>query len=536
MWSSLFMLFLCLCATKAENESEIRAIRDELKVEVSEMNAAKTPGKHILMHHPWSTRSHMMQQTALLQGLLDAGYEVTAVFPHPTNIVAPGYTELVAEDTFGKISKVMLDAMINKESTGIFGFLRLVPVISNMMVEEFDGMENFQDMIITNLSTQNKSVDALIVTTQFSFTGSRLFDHYKCPLISMSPPGWASRITKHMGNSENPSYQPDQIIPLIEPMAFHQRLLNTMIYAIMDMEFLGGYLMSLISKFDTDGYVKMHKATSLILMPSHFVTQSPRALTANTVEVGGIHCRKGEQLPNDLQNFLDSHPEGVVYVSFGSSVKPSQMKSEQKQVFLDTFRQLNHPVIWKWDEDSIPNLPDNVILSKWLPQQDLLAHPHLRVFVTHGGLLSVQEALYHKTPLVGIPLGNDQKPNILRAEKRGFAIMLDWISLDSEQFLAAINKAMYDEELKEKMAEMQELFTDARDTPLERAVWWVEYVIRHEGAHFLKPPSVDLTWYQYHLLDVIAFIVLVIAFLLFIFAMSCRFCCRFCCYFKIKTD
>ena len=45
-------------------------------------------------------------------------------------------------------------------------------------------------------------------------------------------------------------------------------------------------------------------------------------------------------------------------------------------MFLDTFQQLNHPVIWKWDEDSIPNLPQNVIVSKWLPQQDLLAHPH----------------------------------------------------------------------------------------------------------------------------------------------------------------
>ena len=36
------------------------------------------------------------------------------------------------------------------------------------------------------------------------------------------------------------------------------------------------------------------------------------------------------------------------------------------------------------------------------------------MFVSHGGLLSVQEALYHRTPLVGVPLGNDQKPNILR--------------------------------------------------------------------------------------------------------------------------
>ena len=119
-------------------------------------------------------------------------------------------------------------------------------------------------------------------------------------------------------------------------------------------------------------------------------------------------------MPDDLQHYLDSHPEGVVYVSFGSTVKPSEMSQERKQMFLDTFSTLNRPVIWKWDEDSIAGLPDNVLIKKWVPQQDLLAHPNLAVFVTHGGLLSVQEALYHKTPLVGIPLGNDHKPNLLR--------------------------------------------------------------------------------------------------------------------------
>ena len=106
---------------------------------------------------------------------------------------------------------------------------------------------------------------------------------------------------------------------------------------------------------------------------------------------------------------MDTAEEGVVYVSSGSSIKPSQMRAEQKEVFLETFRQLGAPVVWKWDEDTIPNLPPNVKLSKWVPQQDLLAHPNLRVFVTHGGLLSLQEALYRKTVLVGIPLGKMDK-------------------------------------------------------------------------------------------------------------------------------
>ena len=39
----------------------------------------------------------------------------------------------------------------------------------------------------------------------------------------------------------------------------------------------------------------------------------------NTIEIGGIHCRPGQPLPPDLQTFMDSHPEGVVLVSFGST-------------------------------------------------------------------------------------------------------------------------------------------------------------------------------------------------------------------------
>merc|ERR1719193_573411 len=115
------------------------------------------------MHHPLSTRSHMMQQTALLRGLLDAGYKVTAVFPHPTGIVAAGYTEVIAEDTFGKISKVMLESMINKDTSGIYAFLSLLPQISKMFADEFDELQHFQELLISDLTRQNKSVDALIV-------------------------------------------------------------------------------------------------------------------------------------------------------------------------------------------------------------------------------------------------------------------------------------------------------------------------------------------------------------------------------------
>ena len=84
------------------------------------------------------------------------------------------------------------------------------------------------------------------------------------------------------------------------------------------------------------------------------------------------------------------------------------MTAEQKNVFIDAFKELkNTPIIWKWD-DITDGLPENVLIKTSLPQNDMLAHPNLKVFVTHGGLLSTQEALFHKVPLVGVPILNDQ--------------------------------------------------------------------------------------------------------------------------------
>lgn len=41
--------------------------------------------------------------------------------------------------------------------------------------------------------------------------------------------------------------------------------------------------------------------------------------------------------------------------------------------------------------------------------------------------------------------------------------------------------------------------------PMERAIYWVEYVIRHKGAPHYHSIATELTWYQYICLDVILF-------------------------------
>ena len=53
-------------------------------------------------------------------------------------------------------------------------------------------------------------------------------------------------------------------------------------------------------------------------------------------------------------------------------------------------------------------------------------------------------------------------------------------------------------------------------TQLETAMYWIEYVIRHDGAPHLRSATQNLTWYQIYLLDVFAFLAVVVLTFFFI--------------------
>ena len=97
---------------------------------------------------------------------------------------------------------------------------------------------------------------------------------------------------------------------------------------------------------------------------------------------------------------MDNAPNGVVYVSFGSVLQASKMSEENRLKLVNAFGKLKEKVLWKWETETMPNLPPNIKLNKWLPQQDILGHPNLKLFVSHGGQSSTQETLCHQKPVV----------------------------------------------------------------------------------------------------------------------------------------
>lgn len=74
---------------------------------------------------------------------------------------------------------------------------------------------------------------------------------------------------------------------------------------------------------------------------------------------------------------------------------------------------------------------------------ELSGHPKLRLFITHGGLLSTMEATYHGVPLLGLPLFADQFSNMRQAESEGWGRMMKWKDLNETTFTKAISEILY---------------------------------------------------------------------------------------------
>lgn len=59
----------------------------------------------------------------------------------------------------------------------------------------------------------------------------------------------------------------------------------------------------------------------------------------------------------------------------GSTLQSHTMPEEIIAIFRDVFAKIPQRVIWK-SEEAIDNISSNVLLSKWLPQRDILGRKH----------------------------------------------------------------------------------------------------------------------------------------------------------------
>lgn len=232
--------------------------------------------------------------------------------------------------------------------------------------------------------------------------------------------------------------------------------------------------------------------------------------------------KKTNPLPAEMKKFIDESEHGVVYFSLGGNLNPSIMPLEKQEAIIKTLSKLKERVLWKWDDTSAKVEKKQFLVQKWFPQDDVLAHPKVKVFITHGGLLGGIEAVYYGKPLVTIPIFGDQKMNAARSVMSGYGVLVDYNNLTEASLTWGLQEVLNNKKYTERVQELSKRFRDKPIHPVDLAKYYAEYVIRHKGAPFMESSSTYLNFLELNNLDVYAIIGFIVFLCFYIPFLICR--------------
>lgn len=467
--------------------------------------------------------SHWVNMKILIEELHVKGHEVTVVRASDSWYISeksPLYTTITLNSTNGfeknfdtflaQQLKVRLQAKQTSLLSRIWTRMKMRQVVVDQMSHFHKGMSEMVGQMFENKNLMQSLHDSKydVVLSDPGIGGGEMLARWlKVPLVFNVR--WTIQGEAHLLLAPSPlSYIPFTATELTDKMTFFQRIQNVLSYI------LGMYTLSyitephykpLVTKYfgPNVDYSSFFLDADIWLMRNDFVFEFPRPTMPNIVYIGGFQCKPSKPLSAELEEFVQSSGDhGVIIMTLGTLV--GELPQDTAEEIAAAFAQLPQKVVWRYLGQKPANLGNNTLLVNWLPQNDLLGHPKTRVFVAHGGTNGVQEAIFHGVPIVGLPLFFDQPDNLSRIKAKGGAVIVDIAMLDRHIFADALMAALHNPSYRENMQLLSRLHRDQPMKPLDQAVFWIEYVMRHKGAGHLKTDSIKMSWFVYNSVDVIA--------------------------------
>ncbi|KAF5302522.1 hypothetical protein FQR65_LT00894 [Abscondita terminalis] len=466
---------------------------------------------------PTPSYSHQVVFQPIFRELSLRGHQVTTLTTDPLkDPTLTNLTEIDLHDSYDIWNKKISLMTSGSRQTFLFSFLDLMIEVGLYQFSHPD----VQDLI----HTDTKKFDLVMV--EYNFLPIHAFaTKFKVPLIVMCSFDANSHVREIIGSPTHPIAYSDPLFTMQENTVFAERL-NRAFFTWFFMPFFGlqlFYKQYLFGKqYFGDNY-SYQEDVSLVLANSEPIFHGVKPSVPTIVQFGGgFHRTLPKPLPTDLQKILDEAKNGFLYFSLGSNVKSKDLSDSTRDTIIQAFGELPYTILWKFEEDILSNKPKNVIISKWLPQQDILKHPNIKLFITQGGLQSVDEAIFDNVPMIGMPFFADQEFNVNRIVKLGFGLHINYKTMSKEELKTAILEVINNPKYKTKVKEVAKLILDQPMSGLDKAIWWTEYVIRHNGTKHLRSPILDIPFYQYYLLDVIAVFTLAIVVLISVIVLICK--------------
>ncbi|XP_046972445.1 UDP-glucosyltransferase 2-like [Vanessa cardui] len=388
--------------------------------------------------------SHQMVFKSLTQELAKRGHNVTVVtgLSVEKHEEIDNYTEIDLYHIGMKVRSQLLIDELNEVHDMFHQFKTTLKLVFKY-IHKFTRSNEVQNLI------ENQSFD-LILMEDCSKPALILSHLMKAPVIYISSFGGSFETFETLGGV---------IHPILYPLAMRKRFHYTSAWDKIselsteyklqkfynELETSQDRLNKKVYGDDTPTLNQLKINVQMIFLNIHSIWDSNRPVPPNVIYLGGLHRKPPKPLPKDLKSSLDSSVRGAIYVSFGTSVDTSIFTEKMLQILINVFSKLPYDVYWKWNNE-LSGLSQNIKISKWFPQSDLLHHPNIKLFITQGGLQSTDEAIAAGVPLIGLPILWDQWYNVDKYVQLKIGLQIDIEKITEDELKSAIETVIGDKE------------------------------------------------------------------------------------------
>lgn len=151
--------------------------------------------------------------------------------------------------------------------------------------------------------------------------------------------------------------------------------------------------------------------------------------------VGTMELPKPRALPLQMAEWLEaarSASEAVVYVSMGTKYELTNSSGQNLLLMLQRLQSSGLRILWSLRpqqqellRDKLPAPSSSIRIEAFTPQPEVLAHPAVKMFLSHCGWGGVTDSLSAGVPTLAYPSFSDQKGNAQRLCDAGAALLVN---------------------------------------------------------------------------------------------------------------
>jgi UDP:flavonoid glycosyltransferase YjiC (YdhE family) len=471
------------------------------------MAAGKLGTRVLLLAQSMFVNSHMLEVLAIGEELTTRGHDVYTLicansWPLPKNatkrLLKSPVKELeyhVDPAVISELDSVIKDDLSTRGSLDILDTAQRAHALNVKFILD----NTYLMKTIKDLKFDLAVIDLFFIAPYFY-----LIAHvHGIPFVST-----AAQVNQYVGGSPLlPSIHSNVLLNDVEQHSFSYRLLNTLYQVTVTFGFKyidnGDYLLKEYAP-NVRSWQQLIDQSMLFFVTRDYVLDHPQPYFPNVIATPPLTYTKAKPLSGEFQQLVSESTNGIIVVSFSSISHTFSQETMGK--LMTAFSQLNETVVMRVvEETSARNVPQNVKVFSWLPQNDLLAHERTKLFITHGGNNGVYESLFNGVPMIGFPCFAEQPYQVRLVEARGYGLRLDTNTFTPEQLVKAVNEILTNPKYSANVKKASAILKDRPMTSRQTVAFWIEHVIKH-GYQHLRSHAMDLAWYEYFMVDGIVFL------------------------------